>query len=194
PPSFSFLDWSIRNPDRLEWPKGRAGEFGAETAEWRRRLINGTPDERVQAMEEGLQALNDRGVEGSSQQPWAFEGWTSVDCCLETDRLIVFIEGKREEGLSVSTAWFPDRNQLVRNLEVIGQLRPEKAGFVLLLTEETAPDVPGREDVPASAPHLNSGQHDQLWARYLGQATWLELCDQVGIAFDSLPSKVTEPT
>jgi hypothetical protein len=189
PPSLSFLRWSITNPDQLQWPNGSAGKFGADTTEWRRRLMKGTPEERDEAAEEGLSELDARGVEGARRKPWAFEGWTSVDCCLETDRLILFVEGKRKEKLSASTAWFPERNQLVRNLEVIGDLRPEKPGFVLLATEDRS-EAPDRQDLPASAPHLNSEQLNALWNRYLGQITWRDLCDRVGLAFDSLPSEV----
>ena len=111
PPSISFLRWLLSNPDQLHWPKGRAGQFGAETAEWRRRLIDGTREDQAGAMEEGLGELDTHGVEGSRRKPWAFEGWTSVDCCLETERLVVFVEGKRTEQISQSTAWFPRRNQ-----------------------------------------------------------------------------------
>jgi hypothetical protein len=39
-------------------------------------------------------------------------GHTEVDCWLETERLLLFVEGKRSESLSASTHWYPKRNQL----------------------------------------------------------------------------------
>jgi hypothetical protein len=48
---------------------------------------------------------------------WRFEGVTRLDCVLMTENLVVTIEGKRTEGLSSSTEWYPARTQIVRNLE-----------------------------------------------------------------------------
>lgn len=191
PPSEPFLRWLIQHPEELSWPRGAAGEFGPTATEWRRRLIHGTPEAQRQAMNEGLRQLGARGVKGSRRQPWAFEGWTNVDCCLKTTRLTLFVEGKRKEELSPSTAWFPARNQLIRNLEVVASLRPETPGFVLLATEDENTDAPNRGVLRASAPHLESTQLDALWDRYLGQITWRELCNRVDVAFDSLPDTVT---
>jgi hypothetical protein len=39
----------------------------------------------------------------SGRRWWAFEGFTSVDCCLESESALLFIEGKRTERLSKAT-------------------------------------------------------------------------------------------
>lgn len=53
---------------------------------------------------------------------WRFEGSSHIDCVLETDRLVVTVEGKRTETLSPATHWYPSRSQLGRNLEAARQL------------------------------------------------------------------------
>jgi hypothetical protein len=78
-----------------------------------------------------LEELERLGPKGSARKWWAFEGITKVDCWLETDRLVLFVEGKRTETLSKFTAWFPARDQLTRNLDLVGEVSPEKPGFVL---------------------------------------------------------------
>ena len=50
---------------------------------------------------------------------WVFEGRTAADCLLVTDRLALFIEGKRTDRIAPATSWYPWRSQLVRNLEAV---------------------------------------------------------------------------
>lgn len=127
----------------------------------------------------------------SRQKWWAFEGHTEVDCWLETDRLLLFVEGKRTESLSASTHWYPERNQLVRNLEVVGELADGRRAGVLLVTEEPVDDLTA-EAIALSAPHLDEAQRARLWDRYLGQATWRVLCDRLGVDYASLPTTIAE--
>jgi hypothetical protein len=87
--------------------------FGENTETLRRALRSGD----MATHDLAVSALEAQGAKGSRRKWWAFEGFTSVDCVLETDRLLVFIEGKRTEKISAATDWYP-RNQIVRNLEV----------------------------------------------------------------------------
>jgi hypothetical protein len=93
---------------------------------------------------------------------------------LETERLLLFVEGKRTEPLSASTHWYPERNQLVRNLEVVGELARGCAAAVLLVSEEPLAELT-QETRAASTPHLDVLARKQLSRRYLGQTTWAEL-------------------
>ena len=43
-----------------------------------------------------FRSLNRNGPEKSAGQWWAFEGFTEVDCCLQTDKLVLLIEGNLE--------------------------------------------------------------------------------------------------
>jgi hypothetical protein len=109
-PPQRFLTWLLNNPHSLVWPvssKGEPVKFGQSTQSLRERLISGDEIARSEA----LRSIHN-GV-SARRAWWAFEGWTSVDCWLETDQLVVFIEGKRTEPISAATSWFPVRNQVV---------------------------------------------------------------------------------
>jgi hypothetical protein len=184
-PSAAFLEWLIKHPEALHWPRGSAGEFGAETTERRERLRDGDPAAQDQALTE----LAARTPARSARQWWAFEGITKVDCWLETENLVLFVEGKRTEKLSKVTAWFPRRDQLTRNLDLVGQAMPGKPGYVLLATEVSV-EEPSEDELAAAAPHLGERATEVLLDRYLGQLSWRDLCAATGIDFSTLPNEV----
>ena len=107
-----------------------------------------------------------------------------MDCWLETEHLVLLVEGKRRESLSPATVWYPARNQLVRNLEVAGENVGAKNPFVLLATEKALPELTS-ETLIASTPHMNEADREALTERYLGQVTWQSLADAL-----ALPSNV----
>ncbi|MCZ7590536.1 MAG: hypothetical protein M5U27_17110 [Gaiella sp.] len=182
PPAADFLRWLILNSDKMTWP-ANAGT-SEETLRRRRALCGNDPELRDAARVEALDLLDKRGAAGSDKKWWAFEGFTEVDCWLETERLVLLIEGKRRESLSPATAWYPDRNQLVRNLEVASGSVGTKEAFVLLVVEEAGPGLT-RERLIASTPHMSDGNRELLTERYLGQVTWRSLVDAL-----ELPSNV----
>jgi hypothetical protein len=101
PPSATFLKWLLEHPERLVWPKRKNVEwvYGPFTQEKRKRLLAGERSAR----EEALKELATVGARGSQRKWWAFEGFTSVDCRLETKSLLLLIEGKRKDPISDST-------------------------------------------------------------------------------------------
>ena len=181
-PPAAFLRWLIVNSEQMTWPES-AGT-NEETLRRRRVLCGTDPELREAARREALGLLESRGASGSNKQWWAFEGFTEVDCWLETERLVLLIEGKRRESLSAATAWYPARNQLVRNLEVAGDYAGAKDAFVLLAVEEVVPELT-RETLIASTPHMSDADRELLTERYLGQVTWRSLVDAL-----ELPSNV----
>lgn len=184
-PPEDLLRWSIENAHALRWPDGRAGEFGAETESKRRALVGSDAG----VVREALAELDRAGASGATRKWWAFEGITRVDCWLETDRLVLFVEGKRTEPLSSKTAWLPARNQLARNLDAIRNERGEKAGVVLLAVEANV-EEPSDDELREAAPHLGESAAEELRSRYLGQLTWQDICESTGIDFQSLPNRV----
>ena len=143
PPAEAFLRWAIRNPDRLTWPgwPHDPRTYGEDTQQRRENLFGVDPERRAQVQDDAESELDKHRAAGSRAKWWAFEGWTEVDCCLQTDRLVLLIEGKRTESLSASTDWLPQRSQLVRNLEVVEALAGDRRGAVLLMTEVPVPGV-----------------------------------------------------
>jgi hypothetical protein len=151
PPSAAFLRWLLERPERLTWPKGNL-HLSPPTFDKRSRLLAGEADVRDKALNE----LEKSGAVKSRRKWWAFEGFTSVDCWIETDSLLLLIEGKRTDALSASTAWFPARNQVARILEgakIMAAAR-RKNFAVLVCAEALIADL--EDEVWASSlPHLS---------------------------------------
>lgn len=174
-PPAKFLRWMIENPHRLTWPKDRGKEsaFGEPTQSLRKILLNGDGEVRAQA----LQSLEQAGGAGSRRMWWAFEGWTSVDCWLETDRVIVFIEGKRTEPISNATDWFPVRNQVARNLEVAAEVSRDRGKDFAVIVCAEQPVSLTRAAFDESMPHLDITERENLFCHYLGSITWRQIRD-----------------
>jgi hypothetical protein len=179
PPSDEFLRWLLENPERLEWPlKNRRKKvkrtYGDLTQQLRMRLVSGDRDCRNEALIE----LDAVGVSGSQMKWWAFEGFTSVDCRLETDKLLVLIEGKRTESVSSSTEWFSRRNHVIRNLEVARSLSGGKKNYAVLVCAEN--DVTFEEESWAdSLPHMTEFEHQDLRSHFLGCVKWSAIAKEL---------------
>ena len=185
PPSATFLRWLLEHPERLTWPK-EGQQFSLSTQEKRARLLAGEPTAR----EEALKELAKVGAAGSRRKWWAFEGFTSVDCRLETESLLLLIEGKRTEAISDSKAWFPGRNQVIRNLEVGQAIAAGRKNFAVLVIAEKTIELP--EDAWASSlPHLSPSEIEILKAHYLGCATWSTIAQELCPGL-KLPKNVDE--
>lgn len=171
PPPAAFLRWLIQHPEAMVWPRDEM----SEPMQLRRAELFGHygPERAGAAAVAALGELDRAGAEGSGGKWWAFEGFTRVDCFLETDQLILLVEGKRMEPISASTQWFPRRNQVLRNLEVARSLgrQRQKEYAVLVLAEEHVGGI-GLDAMEASLPHLTPKERSQLMNHYLGCVTW----------------------
>ena len=173
-PPARFLKWMLEHPKELTWPLSGSKqtlEYGKATMEARRGLMGGDPE----FLKKGLAGLAGVGSEGSKRKWWAFEGWTNVDCWLETEKIVIFIEGKRTEGISSATHWYPSRNQLVRNIEVAKEwAEPQGKQFGVILCAEFPVDM--RPDAfEKSLPHFTPAEREILKSHYLGCVTWEEI-------------------
>jgi hypothetical protein len=176
PPAAPFLRWLIEHPDRLSWPQNKSEplRYGESTESKRRSLIAGTLDTRAEALE----ALAMHGAAGSRRRWWAFEGFTSVDCYLETENLLVLIEGKRTEPIASSTAWFPSRNQIIRNVEVAKALADGRKDYAVILCAET--QTPLAENLwSESLPHLSEAERNDLRSHYRGCVLWKDIVQAI---------------
>jgi hypothetical protein len=176
PPPQLFLHWLIENAATLSWPRNNAGkpqQFLPSTQSKRVSLRALDPASRAEAFDD----LEKIKAEGSRKKWWAFEGFTSVDCCLETDRLLVFIEGKRTEPISSATDWYPERNQVIRNLEV-ASCAAAKTGknFGVILCTETPVSIEETAFIKG-LPHLSQLMRDALRTHYWGCITWQQIVD-----------------
>lgn len=155
------------------WPSdagGRERTFAVSTTEKRKKLLGGDKGVRNEALSE----LDRFGACGSKKKWWSFEGFTSVDCLLETERLLVLIEGKRTEGIFPVTDWFPKRNQVIRNLEVARAMAGKSKEYAVLLCAEQHIDLPD-DAWRKSLPHCQESEVEELKRHYLACATRAEI-------------------
>ncbi len=192
PPSYLLLRWLIEHPDILTWPKHgqRERKYCLSTQLNRENLFgkHGRTKQSV-AKQNAIYLLDSKGVQGSKRKWWAFEGFTEVDCLLETEDFLLGIEGKRTEQVSSATEWYSKRNQIIRNLEVL----KEKAGskdYALLLMCEDGYDPISDHDFSIGLPHYTSEQIVEIKKHYLGAVSWQQACDAVGMDPDRLPDTV----
>lgn len=97
------------------------------------------------------------------------------------------VEGKRTEGLSVSTDWYPSRNQLLRNLETAAEIAADREFAVLLAVEKVDGILPDRKTIDAGLPHLSSSAREHLLDHLLGPVTWARLCESTSVPLNVLP-------
>ncbi|HRC99864.1 MAG TPA: hypothetical protein PL080_01800 [Candidatus Syntrophosphaera thermopropionivorans] len=192
PPSYSFLEWALMNPDKLTWPEDGKKTFGSET-QYKRECLFGYhgKDTQKEIMKEGLNELKKQGVYYSAGQWWAFEGFTKIDCFLETDDFLLGIEGKRTDKVSPATDWFPQRNQIIRNLEVLKETAGSKE-YALLLMSEDGKDTIKDSDFTNSLPHYSEQEIAEIKTHYLGALTWQQACEAVGLDFNALPETIRD--
>lgn len=184
-PTQSFLRWLIENPDQMVWSNIKTSQ---QTTDARKALFAG--DRKIQRI--ALDLLAAKGPEKSAHKWWAFEGFTEVDCLIETDKLLLAIEGKRtEEGPSRSISWYPQRNQVVRNLEVV-QAKAAGKPFGVILVDEKGDFRLSEQDVNNSLPHLSPVQRQALTHHFLGTTTWQKICEATGLDYSKLPHTIHE--
>ena len=188
PPPEGFLRWCIENPRRLTRPR-HSDKASAATKRNRSRLFGSDDSNRQGAIGEALELLGERGPQGSHRAWWAFEGFTSVDCCLETERLVLLIEGKRFEPPADSVSWVAGRNQVARNLEVAAAYAEESGAreYAVLVIGPTGVAGPTEGELRAGWPHLPLEEQDAILPHYLGTTTWRDVCEKTGLSYDALP-------
>lgn len=187
PPPAAFLRWLIENPGRMVWPDEAQM---SEQSQLRRQEIFGHhgAQRQAQARADAIAELNRAGSVRSNGKWWAFEGFTRVDCLLETEKFILLIEGKRSEPFSPSTPWFPQRNQVLRNLDVAREAAKERnKNYAVLLMAEDHMDPISFDCLERSLPHLPERQCAQALKHYLGCITWSQALARV-----SFPHTVEE--
>ena len=169
PPPTAFLRWLLENSDQMTWREHKCGE---NTRKLRRDLLgmNGVAAQRI-AREVALEALERVGAKRSRREWWAFEGFTEVDCCLETDDFVLFVEGKRTEDVSGEVSWWPTRNQVIRNLDCANDYANGQEYYVMVMCDQAA-ERPNARMLEQSLPHRTPQERREFERRYLGHVTW----------------------
>jgi hypothetical protein len=185
-PPAAFLRWLIEHPDAMQVRDPIT--FGArsdEAQQWRRQLFSKDPKLVAAAQREAIGQLEKRLGQRGRNKWWAFEGFTRVDCCLVTDACVLFVEGTRTDGVSPSTLWFQERDQLWRNVEAAREFSGAKQFGVIVAAQNEADGVAAlaaaERSCAGSYPHLAADDRDELSRHLLGFVTWPEILKRFAI-------------
>jgi hypothetical protein len=179
-PTRQLLGWYIEHPEALARPAEAAASASAETKLLRRTLLDDDPPGmRVRAQDRARDLL--RSSTPRSPTWWRFEEPGRLDCFLATERVVVSITAPSERGgLHPATPWYPQRSELVRDLEAARRLADGRAFVGVLIGDDETPA--GVADEPAIAatfaggtPHLDDRGRDDLRDGYLGHLSWAQL-------------------
>jgi hypothetical protein len=100
---------------------------------------------------------------------------------LATDQLFVSITAPDERGgLRSATPWYPQRSELVRDLESARRLADGRAFAGLLICDggppaEAADEPAIAATIAAGTPHLDTAERDDLRNGYLGCLSWAQM-------------------
>jgi hypothetical protein len=198
--------WWGKNERRLQPPKALlrwlAGHLSAPASDdlWggpatrakREHLVARDPSTISEAL---------RLLEGpfASRVWYVLEGRSQPDACLETDALVVVIEGKRTEGKATTvTTWMPARSQMLRHMDAAWDIRGAKRVLGLMIVEgQGAAEavmptehwlIQANEQVlprtlADSLPHRSAKERDQIADAFLGVTTWQRVCAEFGIGW-----------
>ena len=166
-----------------------------------RRLALARRDPAIVA--EALQRLR----AGERGRYWfVLEGESRPDALLETENLVLCVEGKRTElGCTTHTSWMRRRSQLVRHMDAAVEHYPTKKILGLLIVEgaggqhATEPSAHWIAECAAqyessmisdSLPHRSEDVRRRIAAGILGVTTWQAVCAATNIDWASLPNAV----
>lgn len=131
-PPVVYLDPERRVPpsrERLAWMLEHHGELTAAGKKNAETLAQRTADQ--DAIDTALaNADTELGKE------LTLEGYTSADCLIECDNVVIWIEGKRTNKLAKNTSYDGKRDQVARNLEAAHQVANGKDFRVIVCFEE----------------------------------------------------------
>lgn len=185
-PPRDLLLWLVDHPGKLTWPADATQS--AETARLRRALIaDDPPGVRARAQDRARERAHTASP--FARDWWRFESASLLDCVLITDELVITVKGRRTEPPDAATPWYPQRSQLVRDIEAAGQIARGRAWGSVLISDE--PLGAGSSEalaasLPAGAPHLAPDERFELESAYLGNITWRQACEAVGYPYELL--------
>jgi hypothetical protein len=145
------------------------------------------------------QALHLLETSAASRRWYVLEGQSQPDACLETDALLVVIEGKRTEREATAvTTWMRSRSQMLRHMDAAWDISDGKRVFGLMIVEghggadaitptdhwlTQANNQVLERTLTESLPHRSSAERSQLANGFLGVTTWQKVCAELGLSW-----------
>jgi hypothetical protein len=136
---------------------------------------------------------------------YVLEGQSRPDAYLETDNLIIVIEGKRTERKpTTATTWMPQRSQMLRHMDAAWEIRKNKKVFGMMIVEgpgdaeaitpsgywlEEAKAQIKSEMMEASLPHRIPEERMEIATDFLGVTTWQRVCSEFHLPWPPIADK-----
>lgn len=180
-PTRPLLGWYIDHPEELtrSLEAESSPPTSAEAKLLRRTLLDDDPPgTRERAQERAHEVL--RASTPRLPTWWRFEEPGRFDCVLATDQLFLSITAPGERGgLRPATPWYPQRSELVRDLEAARRLAEGRAFAGLLICDGGPPAEVADESaviatIAAGTPHLDDLGRDDLRTGFLGCLSWAQ--------------------
>lgn len=184
-PPVALLSWLIRHPQDLS---RRKAESEPGISNERSQLLDGSNVRLIEAL--SLLAKNPR------RKNWhIFEGETRPDVYIETEDVLVVIEGKRTETRpTTDTTWMPVRHQMLRHIDCAWEIRGKKQVIGFFIVEgkaggeqipakwqKFATDTIGVEAIASSLPHRGPDEQHEIASCFAGVTTWRKVCRELGV-------------
>lgn len=194
-PPQKLLEWLVQHVS--EEAVARSGDKG-ETLGKREALAHRDP-----AILKAALARLRAGERG--RQWFVLEGESFPDAFVETDTLVLVVEGKRtERSTTTKTKWMGKRSQLIRHMDAAWQIAVGRAvlGLLLVEGESQAPmSVPGHWSLASdeqlkpgllfpSLPHRTKEERQAIADGVLGVATWQRVCNEFSIDWPPVQDSV----
>jgi hypothetical protein len=194
-PPRSLLEWLVDNITEEQVEK--SGD--KEPARSRRLALARRQTTAIAAAMNGLESGNWR------RQWYTLEGESAPDAFLETNNIVLVVEGKRTESYcTTKTKWMPRRSQLLRHMDAATEIAGERQVYGLLLVEGAEPNPlnlseywrreagaqVGRDLLEQSLPHRSPGARKTLAENVLGALTWQRVCSDLKISWPPRRSAV----
>lgn len=185
-PPVSLLRWLVQN---VSAPAHERLWGSPDVMEKRRKLAARDTATVAEALALLEQPLRDRAW-------YVLEGRSRPDVFLETESLIVVIEGKRTERAATEvTTWMPRRSQMLRHMDAAWEIRGAKRILGLMIVEGDAPNPTepnsywlaeanrqiDADSLRESLPHRSSEVRQQLASGFIGVTTWQAVCQALAI-------------
>jgi len=113
-PPKALLCWLVEN---LQMPESGSFEGSDVTRDTRKLLAQKDPATIAEALHLAAEMPKPRAW-------YILEGQSRPDACLETESLILVIEGKRtKREPATTTTWMPQRSQMIRHMDAAWKVR-----------------------------------------------------------------------
>ena len=184
-----LLRWLVQNAAA---PQSDAAWGGEQTKQKRISLTHHDPNVIAEAMK-----LLD-GAAAADERAWyVLEGPSCPDVFLESDDLVVVIEGKRTEPApTTTTTWMPVRHQMLRHLDAAWDRRGDRQllGFFIVEGDtgdsmavpahwrEAARNTTTSGALAQSMPHRSQEVQQRIGNAFIGVTTWQAVCRALSIS------------